>query len=181
MTNPVSGPSDEVLEPLDRTLDSLATHGIAAFAVGLLALLVTVAATQGIVHDISHLALPGLLLGIIARRFVQQRRAADSDLVLDGAWSRAREARSRETVLAAIITGAVPIMWLVGGAAIFVRHAHDVVDVALIVGVFIPIGVGIWGVATSSWLAGARERLARALRDTDRRFRAYWQNIGRVA
>ena len=33
MTNPALDPNDEVLAPLDRTLESLVTRGMAAFAV----------------------------------------------------------------------------------------------------------------------------------------------------
>ena len=181
MTNPAPEPSDEVLAPLDRTLDSLVTRGVGAFAIGLLALVVTVASAEGPIHEIAHFALPALLLAVVIRRLARRRAVDDDGLVLDGAWGRAREARRWETLLAALITGAVPAMWLAGGASILFRHASDVPSLALIVGVWIPIGAFLWGAAANSWVTGARERLARALRDVDRRFRAYWQNIGRVA
>lgn len=181
-TNPSRDPNDEVLAPLDRALDSLVTRGIGAFAVGLLALVVTVASAEGAIHEIAHFALPALLLAVVIRRLARRRVADDDDgLVVDGAWGRAREARRWETRLAALVTGAVPVMWLVGGASILFRHASDVPSLALIVGVWIPLGAFLWGAAANSWLTAARERLARGLRDVDRRFRAYWQNIGRVA
>jgi hypothetical protein len=181
MTNPASDPSDEVLIPLDRTLDSLATRGIAWFAVGLLALVVSVASTEGVIHEVSHLSLPALLVAVVIWRLVATRRGGHGEFESEGAWTRARELRRRNTELAAVITGAVPIMWLVGGASILLRHAHDVADLAIIVGIWIPIGAFLWGAAAHSWLTDARECVARALRDSERRFRAYWQNIGRVA
>lgn len=180
-TNPSRDPNDEVLAPLDRTLDSLVTRGIAAFGVGLLALVVTVASANGPVHELAHFTLPGLLLAVVIRRLAHQRKSKDEELEGDGAWARAREARRWETTVAAAVTGAVPLMWLVGGGAILFRHASDVSSLALIVGIWIPLGTFLWGAAAYAFLANARERLALGLRDSDRRFRAYWQNIGHVA
>ena len=181
MTTPSSDPSDEVLAPLDRSLDSLVTRGIGAFAVGLLALVITVASADGPIHEIAHFSLPALLLAVVVRRVARRRAADEDEIVVESAWERAREIRRWETLLAALVTGAVPVMWLVGGASILFRHASDVTSLALIVGVWIPAGAFLWGAAANSWLTGARERLAGGLRDVDRRFRAYWQNIGRVA
>jgi threonine/homoserine/homoserine lactone efflux protein len=178
MTNPALDPNDEVLAPLDRTLDSLVTRGMAAFAVGLLALVVTVAETDGLVHDVSHLALPALLAWAVVRRL---RSHVDADLEVEGAWARARAARRWETGLAAAITGSVPVMWLVGGASVVYRHANDVPSLAIIIGVVIPLGAFLWGAAAYSFVMDARDRVALGLRDSDRRFRIYWQNIGRVA
>lgn len=178
MTNPALDPNDEVLAPLDRTLDSLVTRGMAAFAVGLLALVVTVAATDGLVHEISHLALPALLAWAVVKRL---RSHGDADLEVEGAWTRAYAARRWETILAAAITGAVPVMWLVGGASVLLRHANDVASLALIIGLVIPVGTFLWGAAAYSFVMSARARVALGLRDSDRRFRTYWQNVGRVA
>jgi hypothetical protein len=178
MKNPALNPSDEVLAPLDRTLDSLVTRGMAAFAVGLLALVVTVAETDGLVHDISHLALPGLFVWSVVRRL---RSRVDADLEIERTWTRACQARRWETGLAALITGAVPVMWLVGGASVLFRHANDVPSLALIIAVIIPVGTFLWGAAAYSFVMEARDRVALGLRDSDRRFRTYWQNVGRVA
>jgi hypothetical protein len=178
MTNPALDPNDEVLAPLDRTLDSLVTRGMAAFVVGLLALVVTVASTDGLVHDISHLALPALLVWAVVHRL---RLHVDTGVDVEGAWTRAREARRWETGLAAAITGAVPVMWLVAGASVLLRHANDVPSLAIIVGLIIPVGAFLWGAASYSFVMDARDRVALGLRDSDRRFRTYWQNVGRVA
>lgn len=180
-TNPSLDPNEEVMAPLDRSLDSLVTGGIAAFGVGLLALVVTVASASGPVHELAHFTLPALLAAVIIRRFARRRTATPEDLDEEAAWTRARAARRWEAALAAAITGAVPLMWLVGGGAILFRHASDVASLALIVGVWIPLGAFLWGAAAYAFLANAREKVALGLRDSDRRFRAYWQNVGRVA
>ena len=43
----------------------------------------------------------------------------------------------------------------------------------------IPVLLGGWIVATNGWLDATRDELARALGESDRRFRAYWADPGR--
>ena len=43
----------------------------------------------------------------------------------------------------------------------------------------IPVLLSGWIVATNGWLEATRDELARALGESDRRFRAYWADPGR--
>ena len=156
------------------------TRGLASFAVGLLAVIVTAVSADGLMHQVGHLALPGLLALVVVARAVHvvlTRDAPDGD----GIWRRVHRIARTETLLAAAVAAAVPAMWALGGVAILVRHTHHDAELGVVVGFWIPVGVIIWGSATVAWLDDCRERLARAVRESERRFRTYWRDLGRAA
>lgn len=170
-------PAATVDEPVRRGLEMVMTRGVAAFAVGLLAVLVTAISAEGPIHEFAHFALPMLLVAVVVARIahvVLARDAPDGE----GVWQRAHAIARTETQLAGVAAVAVPVMWAIGGGAILVRHAGHDLDV--VVGFWIPFGVVVWGAASVAWLDDCRERLALALRESDRRFRTYWRNPGRA-
>jgi hypothetical protein len=43
----------------------------------------------------------------------------------------------------------------------------------------VPQIVAAWLFATTAWLDSCRDELARAIGESERRFRSYWANVGR--
>lgn len=172
-------PAANVDEPVRRGLEMLMTRGVASFAVGLLAVVVTAVSAEGLIHQLAHLALPGLLVAVVVARIVHvllTRDAPDGEAI----WRRVHGMARTETQLAGAVAAAVPFIWALGGGAILVRHAAHMGDLGVVVGFWVPFGVVLWGAASVAWLDDCRERLARAVRESDRRFRAYWQDPGRA-
>jgi hypothetical protein len=180
MAHSAPDPAIHIDEPVRRGLELLMTRGVASFAVGLLAVVVTAVSADGLLHQVGHLALPGLLAFVVVARTVHVvlTRDAPPD---DAVWRRVLGIARTETVMAAAVAAAVPAMWALGGIAILLRHTHHDAELGVVVGFWIPVGIILWGSATVAWLDDCRERLARAVRESERRFRTYWRNVGRAA
>ncbi len=168
-------PRAEVEAPVRRALDALVVRSTIGFAAAVFAVLVGIGAADGPLHTVAHLALPGVLVGVLFLRtaHVMLRR---EPIGTDGAWSRAREIERGETDLATFLSFLVPVAWLVGWSAILYRHAgHH--DAAALVAIWLPLAGGLWFVTTIAWIHDCRERLARAVDESSRRFRAYWSEV----
>jgi hypothetical protein len=173
-------PAAIVEEPVRRELELVMTRGVASFAIGLLAVLVTAVSSDGVLHQVGHLALPGLLVLVVVARLTHVALTRDGP---DGekTWKRVHEIARTETLLAGVVAAAVPVMWAMGGVAILARHTHHDAELGVVVGFWVPVGIILLGAATVAWLDDCRERLARAVREGERRFRTYWRDVGRPA
>ena len=165
-------------EPVVRALGGLIVAATASFALSVAAVLATIFAVDGQVHWIAHLSLPGLMVLVIAGRaaYVLRRHRTPHD----DAWARAREVDAFDTRLAQVLSVAVPLAWLVGSAAIVVRHWMDFQGLAIMAGMWLPLAAMLWILATFAWVDACRDRIATGLDESDRRFRAYWQDIGQA-
>jgi hypothetical protein len=180
MPSHAADPRDRVVAPVHRALELLVLRGAASFAVAVTAVLVGVLELDGRASLVGQAALPVVLL------FVNVARAAH--VVIDrrpwdghAAWSRAAAIDRGETWTAAFVAVVVPIAWAVGGASLLVRHASSPADAAAVLGIWLPLGLGLWLGATIAWAGDCRERLARALEASEQEFRAYWARPGRSA
>jgi hypothetical protein len=172
-------PRAEVVAPVHRALEFLVLRGAASFAVAVLAVFITALAPTGNLHLVGHAALPIVLAFVTLARIghnVLRRRPWDGER----AWSRAAEIDSSDTLIAATVAIAVPVAWAIGGAAVLAHHFGDPASRPEVLGVWLPLGGGLWAAATVAWAGDCRERLARALEASEEQFRAYWAGIGRL-
>ncbi len=169
-------PDLAVAAPVRGALEFLLMRGAASFAVAALAVVITVLAPTGDLHTVGHAALPAVLGFVVLARLAHvllHREPYDGE----HAWKRAAAIDPSETALAAAVAVIVPIAWLVGGAAVLAHHVADPASLATVVGVWAPAGGLLWFGATLAWAGDCRERLARALTESDRRFRSYWAGL----
>lgn len=176
MSTASSDPAAAISQPVRGALEFVLLRGAASFAVAALAVVVTALPAGSGIYAFGHLALPGVLLFVVAARALHvllPRAPFDGDR----AWSRAAEVDRTETIFAAVTAVVVPVAWLVGGAAVLVHHASDAASSAAVLVVWAPAGALLWLGATIAWADDCRERLALALDESDRRFRAYWSGL----
>jgi archaellum biogenesis protein FlaJ (TadC family) len=168
-----------VVEPILRALGGLIVGAAVSFALSVAAVLATALAAAGEVHWIAHLALPGIMVVVLAARTVHllARHATPHD----DTWVRARTIDSFDGRLAEILSVAVPLAWLVGGVAILVRHWMELHGLAVMVGLWLPLGGVLWILATFAWRDACRDRVGAAIDESDRRFRDYWRDIGQTS
>lgn len=174
-------PRSDVDAPVVRALELIVVRGTASFAVAVLTVLGSVATDRGPLDAVGHLALPTLLVFVAAARAVHVFHARHDPVPEAGAWSRAAEVDPSNARFAAAIAVAVPAAWLIGGAAILLRHAVTRDELAAVVGIWGPLGAASWVLATLAWVGDCRERLARSLVESERRFRQYWAEVARPA
>jgi hypothetical protein len=93
-------------------------------------------------------------------------------------WIRARAVSAFDSRLARALSFAVPLAWLVGGAAILIRHGSMLNDLLVVGGLWLPLGAALWILATFAWTDACRDRIGAGIDESDRRFRDYWRNIG---
>jgi hypothetical protein len=177
MNQPTRVEPSSVSEPVTRALNLLILGTAASFALSVMAVLATVLAAEGHVHAVAHLSLPALMVAVIVvrlwHRLVRHRQPGND------AWNRARAIDSSDTLLAGILSVAVPLAWLAGGVAILMRHAPHFHGLAFGMGVWLPVGAALWILATFAWTDACRDGIALGLDRSDQRFREYWRNIGR--
>jgi hypothetical protein len=180
MTSADFDPHAAVTEPVRHALGWLVVRGVLSFAVAVTAVVVNVAAADGPLHLIGHVALPVVLGSVVLARIVHV--ALDRE-PWDGydAWSRAAAVDRAETMMVALVAVVVPLGWIVGLGAILVHHLSQPAQLAEVLGVWAPAAGGLWAAATISWAGDCRERLARAVAESSRRFRAYWAGLRRSA
>ncbi len=178
MPEPID-PRGAVIEPIHRALELLVLRGAASFAVAVLAVVVTIVPVGEQAAALGHLALPGVLAFVVLARVIHvARHHAPSG---EGSWGRTHAMDPHETEFAAAVAIAVPVAWLVGGGAVLARLALDEPGLASVVAAWVPLGGLLWVAATVAWAGDCRERLTLALIESDRRFRSYWQSVGRSA
>ena len=172
---PTFDPRAEVEAPVRRAIDGLIMRSGVEFGAAVLAVILTIETSEGPLHSVGHFALPGLLLLILATRTVQLVLRRDG-VPTDTAWARAREITPRDAGLATFVTSMVPVGWFVGGGAILLRHVGQV-DLATLVCIVAPLAATLWLITTIAWAQICRDRLARAIEESERRFRKYWQQV----
>lgn len=165
-----------VTEPVVRALDALIVGAAASFVLSVAAVFATVFAAEGQIHAIAHLSLPALMgLVIVIRGMQFLRRHAEPR---EDAWERARAVSASDSLLARVLSIAVPLAWLVGSGAILVRHAPAHHDLFVTLGLWLPLGAALWILATFAWTDACRDKIAAGLDESDRRFRDYWRDVG---
>ena len=167
-----------VSEPVVRALSALILAATASFALSVAAVLVTVFAVDGERHLVAHLALPSFMAMVIVGRLVYLIRRHRTPQ--DDAWVRARAVDAFDTRLAQVLSLAVPLAWLIGSAAILVRHWTHFEGFAMMAGLWLPLAAILWILATFAWVDACRDRLGTGLDESDRRFRDYWRNVGQA-
>ena len=176
MSSMMSDPDAQVAAPVRTALEFVLLRGAASFAVAAFAVVLPVVVPTAGLRVIGDLALPGVLVFVIVARalHVVLRHAR-----IDGsrAWSRAAQVDHGEATIAAAVAVIVPVAWFVGLTAVLLRQSTEAVGLASAVMVWAPIGLFLWLGATMAWAEDCRERLALALAESDRRFRAYWSDL----
>lgn len=167
-----------VSEPVVRALSGLILLATASFALSVAAVLATVLAIDGQMHWVAHLSLPGFMALVIIGRvaYVLTRHHAPHE----DAWARAGTVDAFDTRLAQVLSVAVPLAWLVGSAAIVVRHWMDFQGLAIMAGLWLPLAAMLWILATFAWVDACRDKIATGLDESDRKFRDYWRDIART-
>jgi hypothetical protein len=172
---PDADPVRTVVEPVERALGVLIVGGLVSFVLSVGTVLTALFAPDGLVHEIAHVLLVGVMVVVVVARAVQihwRRGEVDPD-----AWRRARVVHPSDARLAELLIVSVPLAWLVGNGTILVHHVPALNGAALMIGVWLPMAAVLWTVATFAWHDICRDRIAGALDESDRRYRTYWQQI----
>lgn len=174
-SSPDPDPARAVSQPVARALDALIIGAAASFALSVAAALTAVLSPDGLLHEVAHFALVGVMGFVILARAVHVlRRRGTTD---DTAWVRARAIHGTDARLAQVLTVAVPLAWLAGGVTILVHHIDALHGPALVMGVWLPVAAAVWTLATFAWHDFCRDRIAAALDESDRRYREYWREV----
>lgn len=158
-----------------RALDSLIIGAAASFALSVAAVLTAVLSPEGPLHELAHFALVGVMgLILVARgiHILRRERIGEAD-----AWARAGAVHRSDAHLAQVLTVAVPLAWLGGGATIIVNHLGVLHGPGLLLGVWLPVAAAVWILASFAWHDFCRDRIAAALDESDRRYREYWRDL----
>jgi hypothetical protein len=175
-------PQQMVDAPVRRALLELVGRGIALVAVVLLLVLGPSLPALSWTRDLATVLLAAALFGVAALvRLERHVRGRPSEAARSDAWARARGVDEGDAALGLLIAGWVPVMLAAGLIVLVGPHVADAnLEVRGVWWAFgIPVLLGGWIVATNGWLDATRDELARALGESDRRFRAYWADPGR--
>jgi hypothetical protein len=178
-------PRLEVEAPVRRALLALVARGVALVGVVLALVLapgLPPLARFRSLDDVVAIVVPALLFaygaGVLAGRRLHGR---PSEGARAAAWFRAREIEPADAMLALLVAGWVPVALLAALVVLAWPHLND--PDATIRGAWGALGVpalaAAWLVAANLWLEATRDRLARAIGESERRFRSYWANPGR--
>jgi hypothetical protein len=179
---PPDDPRHVVEAPIRGALTGVMARGIAL--VGLV-VCCALAPTLPVLCDVCD----GLAIGVTAfllgfGTWVHVRRWLRSpvdDRVRSTAWQTAREVDPDDMMLALVIAGWVPVA--LGIALLVMLWPHLVDPSPTIRGAWIvmaiPPVVAAWAFSTTAWLETCRDALARAIGESERRYRSYWTNLGR--
>ena len=160
--------------------------GIVAFGIVIVGAVVfgAAAAVVPALHDASDaaaVAVTGFLLVVGAAVHVTRwlREPLDEELRAN-AWYTARERYPEDAMLALVVAGWVPVAVAVSLFVMLWAHLNDP-NPALrgawaVLGV--PPIVAAWLFAATAWLDACRDAIARAIGESNRRFRRYWANLG---
>jgi hypothetical protein len=174
-----SDPRAVVEAPVRLALNGIVLRGMLGFA--LLALAVACPAPLGLdpmVHEAIHLAVPCLLIAVIVlvlgERIVRGR---PPEATRDAAWVRAREMAPDEARLAAIAVAALPVALLGSLMALALPHLLDRSQLPTYVGLWIPLLIILTALTSAAWMDHCRDSIARAVADSEVRFRGYWAGL----
>ena len=173
------GPGDprfEVEAPIRGALNAIVIRATVTFAAVSLAVWATISMADGPLHAVAHLGLPALLLAVILWRAATVVVRGRPPISTEEAWAHARATHSGDTTFATLVAAMPPIAWLIGGIAIAVRHVEHH-NLGAVLAVYLPLAAALWFFATLAWAQDCRERVARAVADSERRFRDYWSNV----
>ncbi|HEU4673689.1 MAG TPA: hypothetical protein VFS32_12400 [Candidatus Limnocylindrales bacterium] len=174
-------PDRLVRAPLSAALDRIVTLG--AIGYGLACAVVFVPAICPLppaAHEAAHLALPALVVAHLAVRTLLRLvdgRPRDEDLAR--AWDEAREFDRPTTLVAILVVTGGSIGLLLALLVMAEPHLAEPGQLGVYAAVYLPLLGALWILATVSFAHGARDRLATALGESDRRLREYWAAVAR--
>jgi len=170
---------DTVRAPLRAALDRIITWGAVGYA--LAAVVVAVPALCPLppdLHEAAHVALPVLVVAhLVVRTAIRVAAGPPSGEATRAAWAEARAFDRSTTLVAAVVVAAGSIGLLLALFVLVVPHVTNAAEAGLYAAVWIPLLGVIWALATVSIVEGARDRLAYAVEESDRRLRAYWTAV----
>ncbi|HEY3333916.1 MAG TPA: hypothetical protein VGK16_01670 [Candidatus Limnocylindrales bacterium] len=175
-------PRNDVEAPVRRALLSLVARGAALVGVVLVLVLAPglplFAPAPGL-DDIVAIAVPLLLFAYGAAVLVDRRRhGRPPEEAREAAWFRARAIEPADAMLALLVAGWVPVALLAALVVLAWPHLNDPSPATRGVwGAFgAPALAASWLVAANLWLEATRDKLARAIGESEHRFRSYWAN-----
>ncbi len=170
-------PQQMVDAPVRRALLELVVRGIALVAIVFMLVLGPSIPALAWTRDIATVLVVVVLFMVAALvRLERNVRGRPSDAERADAWTRARAVDEGDAALGLLIAGWVPVALATALVVLVGPHfAEPDLEVRGAWWAFgIPVLLSGWIVATSAWLDATRDELARALGESDRRFRAYW-------
>jgi hypothetical protein len=175
-------PRDEVEAPVRHALVRIVARGFVLVGVTLVAVLCPVVPAIHAMADAVAIGVVALLYLYAVVIAVERRVRApiDADLRAN-AWFKAREIDDGDAMLALVIAGWVPVALAAALVMMVWPHLNDPnpqLRGAWAV-IAVPQIVASWLFATTAWLDSCRDELARAIGESERRFRSYWANVGR--
>lgn len=179
----VPDPRQLVEAPVRRELMWLVARGMALVAVvAAIALLPLAFELDVPTCDRLAMAAPAILIGYaLLIQLRRQRHGGAPDDAREAAWTRAAEVDPDDAALGRLVSTWVPIGLLLSLILLLWPHLTDenpaLAAAWSVLGV--PPVVLAWLLASSTWLDGCRDDLARAEGEADARFRRYWANVGR--
>ena len=175
-------PQLEVEAPVRRAMISLVTRGLALVALVLgVILMPSVPAFRG-AADLAAFAAPLLLVAYAVLVWLERRiHGRPTEEARARAWLRAREIDDGDAMLALVFAGWVPVALLAALVVLAWPHLNDPsIEVRGAWGAIgVPALATAWILASNTWIEACRDELARAIGESERRFRSYWANVGR--
>jgi hypothetical protein len=175
-------PRAEVEAPVRHGLVRIIARGLVLVGVTLAAALCPVVPTLHHHADAIAVAVVAMLYLVALVAFVERKVRPPLDpAVRAGAWFKAREIDDDDAMLALVIAGWVPVALAAALVVMVWPHLNDPnlqLRGAWAV-IAVPQIVAAWLFATTAWLDSCRDEIARAIGESERRFRSYWANVGR--
>jgi hypothetical protein len=175
-------PSRHVHEPIARALNGLILVATVSFAIFVMITVAAMVTPDGPLHELSHVAMLVVMAMVVVARGVhmwRHRGPTAESAPTDESWDRAAAGNRFDVMLARVLTVAVPLVWLVGNLLILVHRLPMMENAVPVAGLWLPMAAALWIFATFAWLDFCHDRVAAAIDESDRRFRGYWQDIGR--
>lgn len=175
-------PRNEVEAPVRRALIRIVVRGFVLVGITLAAVLCPAIPALHAQADGVAIAVVALLYTFALVVAVERRvRTPVDQSVRASAWYKAREIDEGDAMLALVIAGWVPVALAAALIVMIWPHLNDPnpqLRGAWAV-IAVPQVVAAWLFATTGWLESCRDELARAIGESERRFRSYWANVGR--
>lgn len=178
MPSATANPGARVDEPLRTALSYLVLESTVAFALAAIAVACpAILALEGIPCDLIHLSGPLVLTAwVIAGWFLRTfRRRPDIDAA--AAWEQAGGADPTEASIAVWIAALSTIAVGFAIALILRFYFEDPGMRATAITIMLPALVALYMAVVETGIDNTTDRLARALTESDARFRAYWHGI----
>jgi len=165
--------------PIVAALNGIVRRGVIGFAlVAAVAALPLLVHLDDSVHFAAHVALPAgwvayAIISVVLAYLRRQRVQGDP-------WHAAAEADPSLTAFARMVTGFMIGGWLAAVVGVIVHHhVSTTQDILRTLSVDLPVLLGAWGLASWAWTRAARRSLARAVADSEGRFRRYRDSVKR--